>query len=87
MKSWHNLKKGILCRCIDLVAGCRVFGQAGDGTERGTCKENFNCYADGDCKPTCTVQGSKGDGINRGSCPEGRICFRDGSCKVKGWEL
>ena len=76
-----------MCRCIDLVAGCIVYGQAGDGTKRGTCKENFNCHADGICKPICTVQGSKGDGINRGSCDEGRICFRDGSCRVSGLEL
>ena len=74
----------ILCRCIDLVAGCTFNGQEGDGTKRGTCNETFNCHPDGVCKPSCTVQGSKGDGINRGSCPEGRICFRDGSCKVKG---
>ena len=67
-------------RCIDLVAGCTVFGQAGDGTKRGTCSENLNCHADGSCKPThstntqpCTVQGSTGDGINRGTCNEGRI--------------
>ena len=77
----------ILFRCIDLVADCTSYGQAGDGTNRGTCNEGFNCHADGICKPICTVQGSKGDGINRGSCNEGRICFRDGSCKVPGSEL
>merc|ERR1712136_688249 len=71
------------------VKDCTLFGQAGDGLERGSCNENFNCHADGSCKPTlstnpqpCTVQGSNGDGINRGTCNEGRICFRDGSCKV-----
>ena len=74
----------ILCGCIDLVAGCLVFGQAGDGTKRGTCNESFNCHANGVCKPICTVQGSKGDGISRGSCNEGQICFRDGSCKIPG---
>ena len=74
-------------RCVFLVAGCTVFSHAGDGTKRGSCSENFNCHADGICKPICTVQGSKGDGINRGSCNEGRICFRDGSCKVPGLEL
>ena len=73
-----------LFRCIDHVAGCTLFVQAGDGKKRGTCNENFNCHADGICKPTCTVQGSKGDGISRGSCNEGRICFHDGSCKVPG---
>jgi len=73
------------------LKGCTVFGQAGDGTTRGSCRENFKCYADGSCKPTqgtdeqlCTVLGSNGDGINRGSCDEGRICFRDGSCKLPG---
>ena len=74
-------------RCINFVAGCTLFGQKGDGTKRGTCDENFNCQADGNCKPICTIQGSIGDGINRGSCPEGRICFSDGSCKVQGSEL
>ena len=74
-------------RNIDLVAGCKVLGQVGDGTNRGTCNEKSICHADGVCKPICTVQGSKGDGINRGSCPEGQICFRDGSCKVQGFEL
>ena len=71
-------------RCIDLVAGCTVFGLAGNGTSRGSCNEMFNCHADGACKPHCTVRGSKGDGISRGSCAEGRICFSDGSCKVSG---
>ena len=79
-----NRGGSILFRCIDLVAGCTLYGQAGDGTKRGTCNENFNCHEDGICKPICTVQGSKGDGINRGSCNEGRICFSDGSCKFKG---
>jgi len=84
---WHEP----VCTCPDGYVGnpqiscelrCTVFGQAGDGTRRGTCNEKFICHADGTCKPSCTVQGSIGDGINRGSCPEGRICFRDGSCKV-----
>ena len=76
-----------MSRCINFVAGCTVYGQKGDGTKQGTCDENFNCHADGNCKPRCTVQGSIGDGINRGSCNEGRICFSDGSCKSQGSEL
>ena len=74
-------------RCTDFVAGCTVFGQAGDGTRRGSCKEKLNCHADGSCKPICKVNGSNGDGINRGTCDEGRICVRDGSCKAPGLEL
>ena len=74
-------------RCIELVAGCTVYSQKGDGTKRGNCNEDFNCHCDGICKPICTVQGSKGDGMNRGSCDEGRICFRDGSCQVPGLKL
>ena len=74
-------------RFIDIVAGCTIFSQIGDGTRRGTCNENFLCHADGMCKPICTVQGSKGDGTNRGSCDEGRICFSDGSCKIPGLKI
>merc|ERR1712135_184307 len=69
---------------MGVTNGCTVFGQAGDGTRRGSCNEMFNCHADGTCKQQCTVRGSKGDGISRGSCNEGQICFRDGSCKVQG---
>ena len=92
MQSWHVTYQYF--RCFNLVAGCTLFGQAGDGTKRGSCRENFNCHADGSCKPTlstntkpCTVEGSNGDGINRGTCNEGQICFRDGSCKVPGSKL
>ena len=89
----------MLFRFIDILAGCTIFSQVGDGTRRGTCEENFLCHADGLCKPKhtpnpqnqstkiCTVQGSKGDGINRGSCNEGRICFSDGSCRVPGLKI
>jgi len=74
----------LTCAASTKVAGCIVYGQAGDGTQRGTCNEGFNCHADGICKPICTVHGSKGDGMNRGSCNEGRICYRDGSCRLPG---
>ena len=72
---------------FDPIAGCTVFGYKGDGTKRGTCKENFLCHEHGNCKPICTVLGSKGDGISRGSCPEGRVCFRDGTCKISGNQI
>ena len=70
--------------CFNHISGCTYFSHKGDGTKRGTCKENFLCHADGSCKPICTVLGSIGDGINRGSCPEGRLCFSDGTCKIAG---
>ena len=93
---WYTLSR---VRFIDILAGCTILSQVGDGKRRGTCEENFLCHADGICKPKhtpntpnqntkiCSVQGSKGDGINRGSCNEGRICFSDGSCKVPGLKL
>ena len=56
-KLYPDLLITILFRCIDLVVECTVSGQAGDGTKRGTCHENFNCHANGDCKP-CKRDGS-----------------------------
>ena len=32
-----------------LVLGCKFNGQPGDGIERGTCKENQVCQANGEC--------------------------------------
>ena len=66
------------------ISGCTYLGNKGDGTKRGTCKENFLCHDDGSCKPICTVEGDVGDGTSRGSCPQGQLCFSDGTCKISG---
>ena len=43
-------------RPIRTKAGCRVNGENGDGTKRGTCNEGEFCYANGNCHVEKTTE-------------------------------
>ena len=80
----YSYEKLIYRAQLDLfnhISDCTVKGQQGDGTERGTCEQNFLCHSDGSCQYFCTDLGSKGNGTSRGTCDEGETCYSDGSCR------
>lgn len=62
--------------------GCTVNGLAGDGSKRGSCREDHRCLPNGNCESftPCCVRGSSGDGKQQGSCDEGLVCTPEGAC-------